>query len=63
MNFLVQFLNVGRVTSLELNHKQVNKAQKGSEVCVKIESLPGDAPKMFGRHFDETDLLTSKVRL
>ena len=31
------------------------------QVCVKIESPGGDAPKMFGRHFDETDLLTSRV--
>ena len=33
------------------------------EVCVKIESPPGEAPKMYGRHFDHTDLLVSKVRL
>ena len=31
------------------------------QVCVKIESPGGDAPKMFGRHFDETDLLMSRV--
>lgn len=36
-------------------------AKKGEEVCVKIEAVPGEAPKMFGRHFDETDLLISKV--
>merc|ERR1711892_973973 len=33
----------------------------GVQVCVKIESPGGDAPKMFGRHFDETDLLTSRI--
>ena len=33
------------------------------EVCVKIESPPGEAPKMYGRHFDHTDLLMSKVRI
>ena len=31
------------------------------QVCVKIESPGGDAPKMFGRHFDETDMLMSRV--
>ena len=36
-------------------------ARKGSEVCIKIESTGGDAPKMFGRHFDENDSLISKV--
>ena len=58
---LFQFLNVGIVTSLELNHKPVQKATKGQEVCIKIEPTPGDTPKMFGRHFDENDLLMSKV--
>ena len=36
-------------------------AKKGSEVCIKIEPVGGEAPKMFGRHFDENDLLMSKV--
>ena len=31
------------------------------QVCVKIEAPPGDAPKMFGRHFDADDLLMSRV--
>ena len=49
------------MTSLELNHKQVDKATKGQEVCVKIEPTSGETPKMFGRHFDHTDMLVSKV--
>ena len=36
-------------------------ARKGSEVCVKIEPISGDAPKLFGRHFDLEDILVSKV--
>lgn len=48
------------MTSIEHNHKQIESARKGQEVCIKIEST-GDAPKMFGRHFDETDMLVSKV--
>lgn len=33
------------------------------EVCIKIENIPGQAPKMYGRHFDEKDMLVSKVRM
>jgi hypothetical protein len=40
----------------------VETARKGEEVCIKIEPIPGESPKMFGRHFDETDILVSKVR-
>lgn len=57
----LQFVDVGIVTSIELNHKQIEFARKGQEVCIKIEPIPGEAPKMFGRHFDETDMLISKV--
>ena len=56
-----QFLDLGIVTSIECNHKEVETAKKGEEVCIKIEPIPGESPKMFGRHFDETDLLVSKV--
>ncbi|XP_078683623.1 eukaryotic translation initiation factor 5B-like [Branchiostoma floridae x Branchiostoma belcheri] len=54
-------LDLGVVTSLEVNHKQVDMARKGSEVCVKIENTPGETPKLFGRHFDEKDILLSKI--
>ena len=57
----LQFLDVGVITGIEANHKQLTEARKGMEVCVKIESPPGEAPKMYGRHFDHTDLLISKV--
>lgn len=58
---LFQFLDIGVVTSVECNHKHVESARKGQEVCIKIEPIPGESPKMYGRHFDETDMLTSKV--
>lgn len=44
-----------------MNHKTIETARKGQEVCIKIEPLGGEAPKMYGRHFDHTDLLVSKV--
>lgn len=56
-------MDVGVVTGIEANHKPLTEARKGMEVCVKIESPPGEAPKMYGRHFDHTDLLMSKVRI
>lgn len=57
-----EFVDLGIVTSIESNHKPVESARKGMEVCIKIEPIPGESPKMFGRHFDETDMLVSKVR-
>ena len=57
----LQFVQLGIVTSIEYNHKNVETARKGQEVCVKIEPVPGEAPKMFGRHFDDKDLIVSKV--
>lgn len=56
-----EFVELGLVTSIEVNHKQVETARKGQEVCIKIEPIPGESPKMFGRHFDETDFLVSKI--
>lgn len=58
---LLQFVELGMVTSIEYNHKPVESARKGQEVCVKIEPIPGETPKMFGRHFDEKDFVISKV--
>ncbi|XP_019859915.1 PREDICTED: eukaryotic translation initiation factor 5B-like [Amphimedon queenslandica] len=56
-----EFVHLGTVSSIEINHKPVDIARKGSEVCVKIEPTSGDAPKLFGRHFDYDDLLVSKI--
>jgi translation initiation factor 5B len=56
-----EFVDLGVVTSIEVNHKAVESARKGQEVCIKIEPISGEAPKMFGRHFDEKDFLVSKI--
>ncbi|NWY03445.1 IF2P factor, partial [Nothoprocta ornata] len=55
------FVDIGIVTSIEINHKPVDVAKKGQEVCVKIEPIPGESPKMYGRHFEATDILVSKI--
>lgn len=58
---LFQFVDIGIVTSIESNHKQIDTARKGQEICIKIEPIPGESPKMFGRHFEAEDMLMSKV--
>lgn len=58
-----QFVDIGIITSIEINHKAVDAAKKGQEICVKIEPIPGESPKMFGRHFEATDIIVSKVPL
>jgi hypothetical protein len=57
-----QFVCIGIVTNIEVNHKAIETARKGQEVCIKISPTPGDSPKLYGRHFDHTDLLVSKVK-
>ena len=56
-----EFIFLGVCTGIQHNQKDVDTAKKGEEVCIKIEAPGGDAPKMFGRHFDEKDLLMSRV--
>uniref|UniRef100_A0AAR2JYT6 Eukaryotic translation initiation factor 5B n=1 Tax=Pygocentrus nattereri TaxID=42514 RepID=A0AAR2JYT6_PYGNA len=55
------FVDIGIVTSIEVNHKPVDTAKKGQEICVKIEPIPGEAPKMYGRHFEAVDIIVSKI--
>jgi len=56
-----EFVEIGIVTSLEFDHKPVDLAKKGVDVCIKIDPAPGHTPKLFGRHFDATDMLVSKI--
>ncbi|CAF1287967.1 unnamed protein product [Adineta steineri] len=56
-----EFIELGRVVSIELNHKPLDIARKNSEVSITIEPVGNEAPKIFGRDFDETDLLMSKI--
>ncbi|CAH8506651.1 unnamed protein product [Heterobilharzia americana] len=54
-------VNLGRVFSIESNHKPVEEARTGMEVCVRIDPADGETPKLYGRHFDLNDLLVSKI--
>ena len=59
----MQFTDIGVVSSIEVNHKTVDVARKGEEVCIKVEATGSEAPRLYGRHFDHTDLLVSKVKI
>ncbi|XP_024525108.1 eukaryotic translation initiation factor 5B isoform X2 [Selaginella moellendorffii] len=54
-----EFIDLGRIASLEINHKVVDVAKKGEEVAMKI--MGDENQKMFGRHFDYDDLLVSHI--
>ncbi|MFN3496654.1 MAG: hypothetical protein ACK40L_19330, partial [Hydrogenophaga sp.] len=57
-----QVISLGRVSSLEHNNRSVEVAKRGDSVAVKIEAGHGESHVMYGRQFDEHDLLYSKVR-
>ncbi|CAA6666190.1 unnamed protein product [Spirodela intermedia] len=49
------FIDIGRIASIEINHKQVDVAKKGQKVAIKSNR------KMFGRHFEMDDELVSHI--
>ncbi|KAL0432760.1 UNVERIFIED_CONTAM: Eukaryotic translation initiation factor 5B [Sesamum latifolium] len=56
------FIEIGRIASIENNHKPVDYAKKGQKVAIKIiGSNPEEQQKMFGRHFEIEDELVSKI--
>ncbi|KAL6573338.1 hypothetical protein OROHE_001797 [Orobanche hederae] len=55
------FVEIGRITSIENNHKPVDYAKKGQKVAIKIVSSNMEQQKIFGRHFEIDDELVSKV--
>ena len=58
-----EFVYIGNVGSIEFNHKPLEVGKKGQEVCIKIDHVGGDAPKMIGRHFEPTDKIVSRVSI
>eukprot|EP00744_Colponema_vietnamica_P003278 GILI01005047.1.p1 GENE.GILI01005047.1~~GILI01005047.1.p1 ORF type:complete len:935 (-),score=370.54 GILI01005047.1:122-2896(-) len=54
-------LDIGRVTSIEANHKPVEFARKGQSVAIKIEPRSAESHIMIGRHFEVTNSLVSKI--
>ncbi|XP_015069779.1 eukaryotic translation initiation factor 5B-like isoform X1 [Solanum pennellii] len=57
-----EFIDIGRIASIENNHKPVDSAKKGQRVAIKIVGFnPEEQQKMFGRHFEMEDELVSKI--
>ncbi|XP_061341998.1 eukaryotic translation initiation factor 5B [Gastrolobium bilobum] len=57
-----EFIDIGRIASIENNHKPVDSAKKGQKVAIKIVgSNSEEQQKMYGRHFEIDDELVSHV--
>lgn len=53
---------IGKVTSMEVNHKHVTELRKGGpSVAIKIECASYESAKTVGRHFTESDTIVSKL--
>uniref|UniRef100_A0A0D9WKI4 Eukaryotic translation initiation factor 5B n=1 Tax=Leersia perrieri TaxID=77586 RepID=A0A0D9WKI4_9ORYZ len=53
-----EYIDIGKIASIEINHKQVDVATKGQKVAIKIiGSNPDEQQKSFGRHFEMEDEL------
>ena len=56
-------MDIGRIASMELNHKPVDTVRAGDSVAMKIEATkPEEATRLYGRHFDHKVSFSSKER-
>eukprot|EP00850_Spirogloea_muscicola_P000071 SM000001S04473 [mRNA] locus=s1:387750:395011:+ [translate_table: standard] len=56
------FIDIGKIASIEINHKVVDMAKKGQAVAMKILGTNAEeVQKMFGRHFEQEDELVSHI--
>lgn len=53
-------LDIGRVTRIESNHKEITSAKKATSVAIRIVN-EGNPTLMYGRQFDHTHTLYSKM--
>jgi len=54
--------SLGRIASMELDHKPVDVAKAGQSVAMKIEAgNQQEASRVYGRHFDAADELVSRI--
>merc|ERR1712166_873037 len=56
-----EFIMIGRIVSMEKDHKEVDTAVKGDDIAVKIEQSANDQEYYYGRHFTHTDKLVSRI--
>ncbi|CAN0861664.1 Eukaryotic translation initiation factor 5B [Linum grandiflorum] len=55
-------IGIGRIASIENNHKPVDTARKGQKVAIKIIGSNSEEQHiMYGRHFDIDDKLVSHI--
>lgn len=54
-------IDIGKVVSIEVDHKQVEIAKAGEDCAIKIEQSAGGQEYYYGRHFNHTDDLVSKL--
>ena len=55
-------LFIGRVSSIRsVKDEDLESASANEEVSVRIDACAGEAPRMVGRHFDESGLLVSRI--
>ena len=56
------FITIGKIASMEMNHKDVDIARKGDSVAMKIQSTnASESARLYGRHFDHNDELVSHI--
>lgn len=53
-------LQIGTITGMQHDFKDVTEAKKGQEICVRIEQQNG-SHVAYGRHFDQTNELVSHL--
>lgn len=59
-----EIVHLGRVTSLEVNHKRqdiVTAKSAGAGVAVRIECAAHETPRSYGRHFTDDDEVFSHI--
>jgi len=55
-------IDLGRIASMEKEHKAVDTAKRGDSIAMKIDATkPEEAARLYGRHFDHRDELVSKI--
>ena len=53
-------LSLGKVVSIEYNHKSIDLATQGMEVFIKIQGKDEETVVQFGRDFNHTNILYSQ---
>lgn len=55
-------INLGRIESMEVNHKMIDEVKAGDSFAVKIRATNAEeSAKLYGRHFDHNDELYSRI--